>query len=200
VPYAEQGYVTPVIGLRPDDVRFASGPLFHAYPLGLATYFALRAGATVVLHRERPTPARVFDTIARYRVTVFAAVPTLYAQLLHAAEVGEPADFNSVRLCLSAAEPLPADPYRRFRARFGVEVLDGIGTAEALHVFMSNRLGDVRPGSSGRPVPGYEVGLLDDDGNEVSPGEEERHVLARVFAEGGWILPREGRLPMPQDR
>jgi len=140
------------------------------------------------------------DPIAPSRVTVFAGVPPLYAQLPHPAEVGEPADFNSVRLCLSAAEPLPADPYRRFRARFGVEVLDGIGTAEALHVFMSNRLGDVRPGSSGRPVPGYEVGLLDDDGNEVSPGEEERHVLARVFAEGGWILPREGRLPMPQDR
>ncbi len=182
VPYAEQVYAAPVIGLRPDDVLFASGPLFHAYPLGLATYFALKAGATVVLNRERPTPARVFDTIARYRVTVFAAVPTLYAQLLHAAEAGEPADFTSVRLCLSAAEPLPADLYRRFRARFGVEVLDGIGTTEALHVFMSNRLGDVRPGSSGRPVPGYDVRLLDDEGNDVPPGE-----IGNLVVRGGSI-------------
>jgi benzoate-CoA ligase family protein len=171
MPFAERCYAAPFINLRPDDVVLAGGPCFHAYPLGLTTYFALAAGATVVLNRERPTPARIFALIKEHAVTVFAGVPTLYAQMLHAAEAGEPTDLSSVRLCLSAAEPLPADLYRRWRDRFGVELLDGIGTTEALHVFISNRAGDVRPGSSGRPVPGYDVCLRDESGAGVPPGE-----------------------------
>jgi benzoate-CoA ligase len=168
---AERLYAAPLIELRPEDTVLAGGPCFHAYPLGLTTYFALTAGATVVLDRERSTPARVFDLIRQHRVTVFAGVPTLYAQMLHAAEAGETADLSSVRLCLSAAEPLPAELYRRWRDRFGVELLDGIGTTEALHVFISNRRGDVRPGSSGRAVPGYDVRLLDEQGGDVPRGE-----------------------------
>jgi benzoate-CoA ligase family protein len=171
MPAAERLYAAPLIALRPGDVLLAGGPCFHAYPLGLTTYFALAAGATVVLNRERSTPARVFALIREHGVTVFAGVPTLYAQMLHAAEAGEAADLSGVRLCLSAAEPLPAELYRRWRARFGVELLDGIGTTEALHVFISNRPGEVRPGSSGRAVPGYDVRLLDEQGGEVARGE-----------------------------
>jgi benzoate-CoA ligase len=169
--YAEQLYARPIIDLRPDDVVLPSGPCFHAYPLGLATYFPLRAGAAVVLNRERPTPARMFQLIREQRVTVFAAVPTLYAQMLHAAEAGEAADLGSVRICLSAAEPLPADLAVRWRERFGVEILDGIGTTEALHVFISNRAGESRPGSSGKAVPGYDVRLVDEEEADVAPGE-----------------------------
>jgi benzoate-CoA ligase family protein len=171
MPFAERQYAAPFIGLRRDDVVLAGGPCFHAYPLGLTTYFALAAGATIVLNPERSTPARMFELIKQHGVTVFAGVPTLYAQMLHAADAGEPAGLSGVRLCLSAAEPLPADLYRRWRERFGVEVLDGIGTTEALHVFISNRAGEARPGSSGRPVPGYDVRLLDETGADVSHGE-----------------------------
>jgi benzoate-CoA ligase family protein len=171
MPAAEQYYAAPFINLRPEDIVLAGGPCFHAYPLGITTYFALAAGATVVLNRERSTSARIFGLIAEHRVTVFAGVPTLFAQMLHAAEAGEPANLSSLRLCLSAAEPLPAELCRRWRDRFGVEVLDGIGTTEALHVFISNRAGEVRPGSSGRPVPGYDVRLLDESGADVPPGE-----------------------------
>ncbi|HEY7294764.1 MAG TPA: benzoate-CoA ligase family protein, partial [Dehalococcoidia bacterium] len=178
---AEQLYATPIIGFRPGDVLLA-GPCFHAYPLGLATYFALRAGASVVLNRERATPARMFELIERHQVTVFAGVPTLYAQMLQAAD-GQSFGLPSLRLCLSAAEPLPAEIHRRWRERFGSEILDGIGTTEALHVFISNRAGESHPGSSGKVVPGYEVRLLDDEGRDVADGE-----IGNLAISGGSIF------------
>lgn len=181
--YAEQLYAAAIVGLRPGDILLSGGPCFHAYPLGLTTYFALRAGATVVLNRERTTPARMFELIRRHGVTVFAGVPTLYAQMLHAADAGEAADLSSVRLCLSAAEPLPADVLRRFHQRFGLEILDGIGTTEALHVFISNRAGEVRAGSSGQAVPGYEIRLLDDDGTAVADGD-----IGNLVVKGGSLF------------
>ncbi len=179
--YAEQLYATPIVGFRPGDVLLA-GPCFHAYPLGLATYFALHAGATAVLNRERSTPARMFELIERHKVTVFAGVPTLYAQMLQAAD-GQSFGLPSLRLCLSAAEPLPAEIHRRWRERFGVEILDGIGTTEALHVFISNRAGESRPGSSGKVVPGYDVRLLDDEGQDVPDGE-----IGNLVIRGGSIF------------
>lgn len=182
MPYAERVYARPTLGLTPGDVVLSGGPCFHAYPLGLTTYFALRAGAAVVLNRERSTPARMFQLIRERRVTVFAAAPTLYAQML-AAGAGPECDLSSVRICLSAAEPLPADLWRRWRERFGVEILDGIGTTEALHVFMSNRPGDVRPGSSGTPIPGYEVRLVDEAGAEVGPS-----VIGNLAIKGGSLF------------
>jgi benzoate-CoA ligase family protein len=169
--YAEQVYARPFVGLRPGDVVLAGGPCFHAYALGLTTYFSLRAGATVVLNSQRSTPERVFELIACHRVTVLAVVPTLYAQLLQAAGMQPEVDLSSLRVCLSAAEPLPAELQRRWMDRFGLEILDGIGTTEALHIFISNCAGAVRLGSSGRAVPGYEVRLLDEEGREVPDGE-----------------------------
>ena len=182
MPYAEQVYARPTLELAPGDVILSGGPCFHAYPLGLTTYFALRAGATVVLNRERSTPARMFELIREHRVTVFAGAPTLYAQML-AAAAGADCDLSSVRLCLSAAEPLPAELWRRWRERFGLEILDGIGTTEALHVFMTNRPGDVRPGSSGRPVPGYDVRLVDEDGADVGA-----NVIGNLAIRGGSLF------------
>ena len=199
--YSERLYAAPFVGLGPDDVIVCGSPSFHAYPLGFTPYFALKAGATVVLNAERSTPARMFQLIRSHRATVFVGVPTLYAQMLQAATGGQDADLSTVRLCLAAAEPLPADVYRRWRERFGVEILDGIGSTEALHIFISNRGGEVRAGSSGRAVPGYGVRLVDDGGLDVSPGEVgnllisggsifagywRRHEVTRRVLQGEW--------------
>jgi len=185
--YSERLYAAPFVGLRPGDVVVCGSPCFHAYPLGFTTYFALKAGATVILNSERSTPARMFHLIREHRATVFVGVPTLYAQMLHAVAGGELADLSSVRLCFAAAEPLPADVYRRWRERFGVEILDGIGTTEALHIFISNRAGEARAGSSGRVVPGYKVRLVDDSGADVPQGEAGNLLISggSIFA-GYW--------------
>ncbi|MBI3516918.1 MAG: benzoate-CoA ligase family protein [Proteobacteria bacterium] len=168
--YSERLYGTPYVQLRPGDVIVCGSPCFHAYPLAFTTYFALKAGATVVLNSERSTPARMFHLIRKHQPAVFVGVPTLYAQMLQAAP-REDADLSSVRVCFAAAEPLPADLFNRWRDRFGVEILDGIGTTEVLHIFITNRPGEVRPGSSGRPVPGYRIRLVDHDGADVPQGE-----------------------------
>lgn len=185
--YSERLYAASCVGLAPGDVVVCGSPCFHAYPLGFSTYFALKAGATVVLNPERATPARMFALIREHRATVFVGVPTMYAQMLQAASAGEAADLSSVRVCFAAAEPLPADLYKRWLDRFGIEILDGIGTTEATHCFISNRLGDVRPGSSGRVVPGYRVRLVDQRGEDVATGEIGRLVVSggSVFA-GYW--------------
>jgi benzoate-CoA ligase len=187
MPCSERLYAAPFVGLRPGDVIVCGSPCFHAYPLGFTTYFALKAGATVVLNPQRSTPARMFDLIRRQRATVFVGVPTLYAQMLNAAASGEGADLSSLRACFSAAERLPAEIYRRWRDRFGVEILDGAGATETLHTFVSNRAGEARPGSAGRVVPGYDVRLVDEHGADV-PREEVGDLLVRgdsLFA-GYW--------------
>jgi benzoate-CoA ligase family protein len=181
--YSERLYAAPFVALRPGDVIVCGSPCFHAYPLGFTTYFALKAGATVVLNSERSTPARMFHLIREHHATVFVGVPTLYAQMLQAVSTGESADLSSVRVCFAAAEPLPADLYRRWRERFGIEILDGIGTTEALHIFISNRVGEARPGSSGRPVPGYRIRLVDDSGADVPPGE-----VGNLLVSGGSVF------------
>jgi benzoate-CoA ligase len=179
--YSERLYAAPIVRLQPGDVVVTGSPCFHAYPLGFTTYFALKAGATVVLNTERSTAARMFELIREHRATVFVSVPTLYAQMLAAA--GEHADLSSLRLCLAAAEPLPAELFRRWRERFGLEILDAIGTTEATHCFISNRIGDVRPGSTGRAVPGYRVRLVDEEGRDVPQGE-----IGNLAISGGSIF------------
>jgi len=169
--YSERRYAAQFVGLRPGDVVVCGSPCFHAYPLGFTTYFALRAGAAVVLNAQRSTPARMFNLIRRHRATIFVGVPTLYAQMLHAASSGEAADLSSVRACFSAAERLPEELYRRWRERFGVEILDGAGATETLHTFVANRANEARPGAAGRAVPGYDLRLVDEHGAEVRQGE-----------------------------
>jgi len=163
-------YGQPILGVREDDVVFSAAKLFFAYGLGNALTFPLSVGASVVLMAERPTPAAVFKRLAEHRPTVFCGVPTLYVALL--AHDALPArDALALRVCASAGEALPREVGERFKALFGCDVLDGLGSTEMLHIFLSNREGSVRYGSTGRPVPGYELDLRGDDGRPVAPGE-----------------------------
>jgi benzoate-CoA ligase len=164
-------YAKQVLEMRETDKVFSAAKLFFAYGLGNAGYFPMGLGAESVLHPHRPTPEAVFELLTRHRPTLFFGVPTLYAAMLVVKEAERRFDLSSLRLCVSAGEALPEEIYTRWRERFGVEILDGIGTTEILHIFLSNRPGAVRPGSSGRPVPGYEAALVDDAGAPVPVGE-----------------------------
>jgi len=175
-------YGREVLAITPDDVTFAAPRLFFAYGLGGGMYFALYAGATAVLVPERPTPDSVFAVISRYRPTLFFGVPTLYAAMLQVQDAENTYDLSALRLCLSAGEPLPGELFLRWRERFGVEILDGIGSTEVLHIFLSNRAGQVRPGSSGLPVPGYELRITDERGAEMPQGE-----IGDLLVKGGSV-------------
>jgi benzoate-CoA ligase family protein len=167
---AAETYAKQVLGIRASDKVYSAAKLFFAYGLGNAGYFPMSVGAQSVLYPHRPTPDAVFELITRHRPSLFFGIPTLYATMLAAKDTAR-FDLSSLRLCVSAGEALPADLYRRWRDRFGVEIVDGIGTTETAHIFLSNRPGAVRPGSSGLPVPGYECALVDDEGRPVPAGE-----------------------------
>ncbi len=164
-------YGLRVLGVQETDRCFSAAKLFFAYGLGNAMYFPLRVGAQSVLFPGRPTPEAVFQVIHDTKPTLFFGVPTLYASMLQVKDATERFDTSSLRLCVSAGESLPADLFRRWKDRFGLEILDGIGTTEILHIFISNRAGEARPGSTGVPVPGYEAALVDDEGHPVKAGE-----------------------------
>jgi benzoate-CoA ligase len=163
-------YARPILGIRENDVVFSAAKLFFAYGLGNALTFPLAVGATTVLMAERPTPAAVFDRLRKYQPTIFYGVPTLFAAMLANADLPQRAEL-ALRICASAGEALPLDIGRRWTERFGVDILDGIGSTEMLHIFLSNRPGDVRYGTTGKPVPGYEVRLIDDEGGPAKQGE-----------------------------
>jgi len=154
-------------GLRADDIVFSVSKLFHSYGFGNAMTFPLWVGATIVLSDERVTPEMSFAMIERFRPTVFFGVPTLYAQQLRAMETTRP-DLTSLRLCISAGEALPGDVFRRWKERTGTVILDGLGSTENLHIFIANRPGDIRPGTSGKPVSGYAVKLVDEGEEEIT--------------------------------
>jgi benzoate-CoA ligase family protein len=164
-------YAKQVLGIRPADRVYSAAKLFFAYGLGNGGYFPMAVGAQSVLSPHRPTPQGVFDILVRRRPTIFFAVPTLYAAMLAMTGAPPREDLSSLRICVSAGEALPDDIYTRWRDRFGVEIIDGIGTTETLHMFLSNRPGAARPGSSGVPVPGYEVEIVDEAGLRVPVGE-----------------------------
>ncbi|MGK0171960.1 MAG: benzoate-CoA ligase [Gammaproteobacteria bacterium] len=163
-------YGTAVLGIKADDVCFSAAKLFFAYGLGNALSFPLSVGATVVLMAGRPTPDAVFKRWKEQRPTIFFGAPTGFAGMLASPDLPDREDV-ALRLASSAGEALPADLGERFTARFGVEIIDGIGSTEMLHIYLSNRPGDVRYGTTGRPVPGYEIALRGDDGGEVPAGE-----------------------------
>ncbi len=164
-------YATPTLGLHADDVVFSAAKLFFAYGLGNALTFPMAVGATAVLLAGPPTPAAVCEMLTRHRPTVFFGVPTLYGMLLADESLLPDPGQGRLRLCVSAGEALPPALLERWQARMGVDILDGLGSTEGLHIFLSNRPGQLRPGSSGQPVPGYDVRLVDDDGQPVAPGE-----------------------------
>jgi benzoate-CoA ligase len=163
-------YGRRVLGLTENDICFSAAKLFFAYGLGNALTFPMTVGASVVLMAERPTPDAVFKRWIELRPTVFFGAPTGYAALLASPKL-PPKSAVNLRLCSSAGEALPAEVGRAFSAHFGCDVLDGIGSTEMLHIFLSNRPGDVRYGASGRVVDGYEVEIRGPDGAPVAPGE-----------------------------
>jgi len=163
-------YAQGVLGITAADRTFSVAKLFFAYGLGNALTFPFAVGATTILWPGPPTPANVYPQIARFRPTLFFSVPTNYGQLLAHRSEGTDFDLSSIRLAVSAGEALPKVLYDRFKDRFGVEILDGIGSTEILHIFISNRTGRVRPGSAGELVPGYEARIVDDGGDGVSDG------------------------------
>ncbi len=161
-------YGAHVVGMREDDRTFSLSKLFFSYGLTNSMVLPLAFGASALLLPERPEPRLVFETTRTERPTLFFAVPTAYAALLAAADQG--ADLSSVRLCVSAGEALPKALYQRWRERFGVEVLDGIGSTEIGYIVISNQPGRARPGTSGTVIPGYEAKLVDAAGASVAPG------------------------------
>jgi len=161
-------YAQGVLGLKDSDTVFSAAKLFFAYGLGNSLSFVLDAGATAVLMAERPTPDAVFKRLAGNKPTVFFGVPTLYAAML--ASPAFPAGL-ALRSCVSAGEALPPQIAKGFRDRTGIDILDGIGSTEMLHIFLSNRPGDLRHGTTGKAVPGYELRLVDEQGADVKQGE-----------------------------
>ena len=164
-------YAKPILGIRESDVVFSAAKLFFAYGLGNALTFPLAVGASAILMAERPTPDAVFKRLVEKRPTIFYAVPTLYAALLASPSFPRREQL-ALRICTSAGEALPAELGRRWTERTGVEILDGIGSTEMLHIFLSNRPGEVRYGTTGKPVPGYQVKLVDDQGNVITKAGE----------------------------
>jgi len=163
-------YAKPILGIAESDVVFSAAKLFFAYGLGNGMTFPMSVGATAVLMGERPTPQAVFQRLGQHKPTIFYGVPTLYAAMLASAELPAREDMR-FRRCTSAGEALPADIGKRWTEHFGVEVLDGIGSTEMLHIFLSNSPGHVRYGTTGKAVPGYDIRLIGEDGNVVGQGE-----------------------------
>ncbi len=168
--YTCETYAREILGVTEEDVTFSASKLFHAYGLGGGLTFIFWAGGSTVLYPGRPTPQAVLGTIERYRPTLFFTVPTLYNAILNY-QGASGYDLSSIRLCASAAEALPASIWRRWKEMFGSIILDGIGSTEMLHIFVSNTPERLKPGSSGVPVPGYEARILDENERPVEPGE-----------------------------
>lgn len=163
-------YGRAVLGIRETDVVYSAAKLFFAYGLGNALTFPMSVGATTVLLPSRPTPADVFGVLRKFQPTIFYGVPTLFAALLADASRPQRGELK-LRVCTSAGEALPAEIGKRWTAEYGCEILDGIGSTEMLHIFLSNRPGQVRYGTTGQAVPGYELRIVGDDGRECGEGE-----------------------------
>ncbi len=163
-------YAKPILGITVEDTVFSAAKLFFAYGLGNGLTFPLSVGATTILMAERPTPQAVFQRLTEHQPTIFYGVPTLYVAMLASDALPDQGDV-ALRVCASAGEALPREVGEKFHRHFGCEILDGLGSTEMLHIFLSNRTGSVRYGTSGQPVPGYEVELRDESGRQMPAGE-----------------------------
>jgi benzoate-CoA ligase len=168
--FTNELYAAPIIGITENDLCYSVAKLFFAYGLGNALTFPMSAGATVVLMDERPTPDGVSALLRKHPITVFYGVPTFYAAFLANPNAPQK-DEVKFRRCISAGEALPPEVGRRFREKYQCDILDGIGSTEMLHIFLSSRAGEVKYGATGKPLPGYEVKLVDDNGQPVKQGE-----------------------------
>lgn len=176
--YNTECYPKHVLGLREDDVFLSVSRLFFGYATGTNLMFPFRWGGTAVYFRDKPTPERIFAEVQKHRVTVLSNVPAMIRQMVDHPQAAS-ADLSSLRMCLSAGEALPPALYHRWRERGFCEILDGIGSAELFHIYISNYPGDVKPGSLGRIVPGYEARIVGPDGSEVPNGE-----IGRLWVRG----------------
>ena len=186
-----QHFAQDVLGMTGEDVVFSAAKLFFAYGLGNAMSFPMSVGATAVLLPDRPTPDSVVATMRAHNPTIFCGVPTLFAAMLASPALAKGAGSARLRLCTSAGEALPEDIGKRWEQIAGTEIIDGIGSTEMLHIFVSNRPGQVRYGSSGTPVPGYEAKILDDSGEPVAGGEIGELVIKGPSAADGYWLQRD---------
>jgi 4-hydroxybenzoate-CoA ligase len=176
-----------VLGFRADDVVFSVAKLYFAYGLGNSMTFPMSVGASTVLLPDRPTPKSVLEIMRRHRPTLLFGAPTFYGAMLADEEIGRGAGSDRLRLCVSAGEALPPNFSERWREVVGTDILDGIGSTEMLHIFVSNRPGEIRFGTTGKPVPGYDAKIVDEDGRELSPGEiGELLIRGPSAAEGYW--------------
>lgn len=183
--YTAELYARPILGIRQEDLVFSAAKLFFAYGLGNALTFPLAVGAATLLMAERPTPASVFERLTKHRPTIFYGVPTLFAALLASPQLPK-RDEVGLRVCTSAGEALPGDLGRRWTQHFGVEILDGIGSTEMLHIFLSNRPGEVRYGTTGKPVPGYELRVVNESGADIGVGQVGDLLVAGPSAATGY--------------
>jgi 4-hydroxybenzoate-CoA ligase len=187
-------YGAQVLGIAPGDLMFSVAKLFFAYGLGNSMTFPMSVGAAAVLYPDRPTPEAVAAIMRQHRPTIFAGVPTLYAAMLADPALGLGAGSDRLRRCISAGEPLPEHIGSRWRERVGVDILDGLGSTEMLHIFLSNRPGDIRYGTTGKPVPGYDLRILEAGGGEVADGEPgELCVRGPSAADGYWNQRQKSR-------
>ena len=169
--YCTEYYAKPILGIRESDITFSAAKLYFAYGLGNNLYFPFSVGASAVYYAGRPLAEDMFKVVEQYRPTLFFGIPTLYANMLALPDAAKRFDFSSVRMCVSAGEALPADIIHRWEDTFHVPILDGIGSTEILHIFISNRPGEIRPGSTGKLVPGYAAMITDEAGQVVPPGD-----------------------------
>ncbi len=164
-------YGQNVLKITEDDITFSIAKLFFAYGLGNALYFPFRVGATTVLWPEQPKPPGIFQTVKKHKPTLFFGVPTAYAGMLQLVDSIPDVDMSSIRYCVSAGEALPRIVYETWLKKFNLHILDGIGSTEIAHIFIANRPGDIKPGASGKPVPGYEAKIVDPEGDETEVDE-----------------------------
>ncbi|HEY8550743.1 MAG TPA: benzoate-CoA ligase family protein [Vicinamibacterales bacterium] len=194
IVHTVDGYARGVLGLTERDRCLSAAKLFFAYGLGNCLSFPLGVGGEAVVTARRLGPDAAFEAIARTRPTVFFGVPTLFSAMLLVEDAKERYDLTSLRFCVSAGEALPAEIFLRWRDRFGIEILDGIGSTEMLHIFLSNRPGDCGPGTSGREVPGYEARIVDEAGRDIPDGTIGSLLVRGASAASGyWNQPERTR-------
>jgi 4-hydroxybenzoate-CoA ligase len=192
--HTAETYGRDILQIQCDDLMFSAAKAFHAYGLGNSMTFPMSVGAAGVLLPDRPTADTVLNAMQRYNPTIFAGVPTLYAALLADPRIRAKAGSQRLRRCISAGEALPEALGRRWSDAIGVPILDGIGSTEMLHIFISNAPDDVRYGTSGKPVPGYEARILDEHGRDCPSGEVgERVIRGPSAADGYWNQPEKTR-------
>jgi len=193
--YTAKTYGAKVLGIRRDDVCFSAAKFFFAYGLGNAISFPMAVGATTILLPSRPTPQDVFKTLKTSKATLFFGVPTLFAAILADETCRAEENLANVRLCASAGEALPADIGENWSKKFGVDIIDGIGSTEMLHIFLSNRPDDIRYGTSGREFEGYRLRLEGENGQAVEDGEiGELLVNGESAANGYWNQRAKSRI------